>query len=283
MTASGPTVLHADAGLAARLERLCALEMRRFAETARTLEPDGDAAWIEVAGGVAAYVGACSPVNAAFGMGMSGPVEDAELAMLEAFYMDRGASPVVGVCPLAHPSFMTALRLRRWVLDGFEHVMVRLLGAEDLVAVPTGIEITPAESDEDRGIWALVAATGFSAPLDPIEEQVKLAAIAVERPGTRLYIAWVDGKAAGTGELYIEDGVAWLSADTTLPQFRGRGVQQALQRHRLAEGAARGCTLAATECAPGSGSQRNMERVGFRIAYTRADLTLPRNVEGTAT
>jgi hypothetical protein len=32
-----------------------------------------------------------------------------------------------------------------------------------------------------------------------------------------------------------------------------------------------GCALAVTESVPGSPSQRNMERVGFQVAYTRVD------------
>ena len=41
-----------------------------------------------------------------------------------------------------------------------------------------------------------------------------------------------------------------------------------------------GCDLAVTESAPGSASQRNMERLGFRIAYTRVDLVAPWHAEG---
>lgn len=274
-SASAPG-LHADTALAARLEALCATEMRRFAETARALDSGSDADWCEIAGGIAAFVGVGSPVNMAFGLGMGVPVTGDDVARLERFYLDRGSRPLTGVCPLSHPSFADALAARGWVLDGFEHVLIRRIEAGETFALSAGdIEIRVAESAEDRGLWALVAATGFSSPLPPLEAQLALGRIVVARPGTKLLLAWIDGKAAGTGELFVEDGVAWLSGDTTLPQFRGRGVQQALQRHRLALGAAAGCSLAATEASPGSGSQRNMERAGFRVAYTRADMALP--------
>jgi len=32
-----------------------------------------------------------------------------------------------------------------------------------------------------------------------------------------------------------------------------------------------GCDLAVTEAVPGGGSQRNMERLGFRIVYTHVE------------
>jgi hypothetical protein len=47
-------------------------------------------------------------------------------------------------------------------------------------------------------------------------------------------------------------------------------VQTALIRARLAFAAAAGCDLAAVNTVPGSVSQRNAERQGFRVVYTRA-------------
>ena len=86
-----------------------------------------------------------------------------------------------------------------------------------------------------------------------------------------LVLGWVDGQPAGTGALVIDGGVGWLSGDSTLPQYRGRGIQQAIQRHRLRLARDAGCDLAVTESAPGSGSQRNMERLGFRVVYTHVE------------
>lgn len=281
--------LHADHELARRLETLSAIEMRRFAETAAALDPRSGAQWRRVGGGIAAFVGRGSPVNMALGVGMVGPVTIEDVLELERFYGERGASAAVSVCPLADPTLISALAVRGWLLDGFEHVLVRGLGhgAGPLDAQPpAGVEVRRAVTEEDRDLWATVAAAAFSAPLPPIEEQVKLAGIAVARPGTQLFTGWVDGKIAGTAELYVEDGVAWLSADATLPQFQRRGVQRTLQLHRLQVGFEQGCTLAVTECAPGSISQRNMERLGFRIAYTRAELVLPgdlRHMDGAVT
>ncbi len=269
--------LFADAALAARLESLCAEEMRRFVRTALEIEPACGAADLEVGGGVAAFVGEGSPVNQAFGLGFAGPVGLEAVAQLEEFYVSRGARPLIGVSPLAHPTLLANLAARGWVVDGFENVLVRPVEPLDreLSELPHDIEIREVADDEDRALWIMVAATAFSAPLPPLEEQLALGQIVVRRPGSRLFVAFVDGKAAGTGELYIQDGVAWLSADATLPQFRRRGIQRAVQRHRLALGAQEGCEVAATESAPGGPSQRNMERLGFRVAYTRVDLTMP--------
>jgi hypothetical protein len=69
----------------------------------------------------------------------------------------------------------------------------------------------------------------------------------------------------------VAGGVGWLFGDSTLPHYRKRGIQQAVQRHRLLLAQAAGCELAVTEAAPGGASQRNMERTGFRVAYTHVE------------
>ena len=116
-----------------------------------------------------------------------------------------------------------------------------------------------------------MAARGFSAPDEPTEAELRLATAATHRDGASFLFGLVDGVHAGTGQLEIADDIGWLSGDTTLPQFRRRGVQGALQRARLELARDAGCTLAVTESVPGSASQRNMERLGFRVAYTRVD------------
>jgi hypothetical protein len=72
-----------------------------------------------------------------------------------------------------------------------------------------------------------------------------------------------------TGVLCLCGGVALLAGASTIPEGRGRGAQQALLASRLSYAVEYGCDLAMMCAAPGSGSQRNAERRGFRIAYTR--------------
>ncbi len=67
----------------------------------------------------------------------------------------------------------------------------------------------------------------------------------------------------------IHEGVALLAGASTVPEARRRGAQLALLDARLAYAAERGCDIAMMCAQPGSASQRNAERQGFRIAYTR--------------
>jgi GNAT superfamily N-acetyltransferase len=86
--------------------------------------------------------------------------------------------------------------------------------------------------------------------------------------GTTFLLAALDGEPAGAASLWVHEGVATLGGMTTVPAARGRGVQGALVRHRLAAATAAGCDLALVTAAPGSVSERNLLRAGFVVLYT---------------
>lgn len=265
--------LHADAELAARLEALTAREMWRMARAAHEVFPDREAVAIEVAGGVAAYVGEGSPINEAFGLGFDGEVTEDDIALLERFYEWRKTRGKVAICPFAHSSLPRLLGERGWVPETFENLLGMHIAAGDDWSA-TDVEVRQC-APEERDLWARVVAVGFASPALPTQAELDLGHIVASREGAMHFLAWVDGEPAGTGELVIEEGVGWLSGDTTLPPYRGRGIQRAMQVARLRAARDAGCTLAVTESVPGSGSQRNMERLGFRVLYTRIDMVAP--------
>jgi GNAT superfamily N-acetyltransferase len=63
--------------------------------------------------------------------------------------------------------------------------------------------------------------------------------------------------------------VALFAGAATIPRMRRRGLQAALLQERLRYAFEHGCDLAMMVAEAGSESQRNAERKGFRIAYTR--------------
>jgi hypothetical protein len=284
-------LIHAGPALARRLEDLISAEFRRLATVAPAALPDVSAECLEAGGGVALWLGEGSPVNLGVGMGMIGLVGEAELESVEAFYHDRGAEAVISMCPLADRSLLEGLGRRGWHASDFEHVLALELGGRTLAgsvaagaaAATTGPTASFAAdvdvrvcATEERKLWGQIAARGFADGEQPDQRHEEFGAIMAARQDAVLVLAWMEGAPAGTGALVIDGGVGWLSGDSTLRQYRGRGVQQAIQRHRLllAEGA--GCDLAVTEAVPGGGSQRNMERLGFRIAYTHVEFAKSR-------
>jgi GNAT superfamily N-acetyltransferase len=278
----GKTMIHVDLDLARRFEGLICADFRRICEVACGLFPHNSAQCVQVADGVALWLGEGSPVNMGAGLGMQGPVQIGDLERLEAFYHERGAGAALSLCPFADHSLITGLGKGEWQVSEFENLFVlELSGAFDSKGIRAAKRAVESDLEmdvrvcmpEERSIWARVAALGFS-PGDIRERgHEEYGLIMAEREEAILVLAWVDGEPAGTGSLVIDDGVGWLSGDATLGRFRRRGVQQQIQRHRLQLAGEAGCELAVTEAVPGSGSQRNMERLGFHLAYTHVEFT----------
>jgi GNAT superfamily N-acetyltransferase len=277
--------LHADTDLAMRIEAAVVEDFVAFGELGGVMFPEDEPCLLDVAGGVALFLASGSPMNQATGLGFAGPVSHADIADLEEFFSARSTDASLMLAPLAHPSLVDAVAERGFRPSGFENVLgldlddalaARLVGeARAESADSTGIVIREARTDDERALWARANIEGFVAPLDPAPAHLHLAQIMAARTDMTLLLALADGQLAGSSALRIRDTDAWLLADSTLPEYRRRGVQQALQRHRLGLALEAGCEVAFTEARPGGSSQRNMERLGFRVLYTRVDLVAP--------
>ncbi len=224
---------------------------------------------LEVAGGCAIFVGADSPLTQAVGLGLNGPVSEAEIATLEAFFRSRGARVSVDLCPLADPGFMAALADRGYRPAEFNNVLVKRLAATEIVLTPRVRRAVAGEDD----LWSHTVGRGFfeQAELTGAEMDVGRAIFAM--PGAMCYLAVTEsGEPAGGGALAVRDGLAALFADSTVASFRRGGLHRELIAARLNEAIARGCDLATASTLPGSGSQRNYERLGFQVVYTKVTL-----------
>jgi GNAT superfamily N-acetyltransferase len=266
-------VIHADARLARRLEALICAEWRHLAGLASSLWPAKNVAYLDVAGGVALWLGEGAPVNVAAGLAMEAPIGEAELGRLEEFYARRGATPMLATCPFADPTLFALLGKGGWQVTEFENVLaleldvpLEALDPSGACTPPAGIEVRVC-TEAERASWGRLAARGFSDEAEPAPSHLEFGDLMAASMAHSLVLGFADGLPAGTGALKIEGGVGWLSGDTTLPEFRGRGVQRAIQTYRLLLARDAGCTLAVTEAMAGSGSQRNMERLGFRVVY----------------
>jgi ribosomal protein S18 acetylase RimI-like enzyme len=89
-------------------------------------------------------------------------------------------------------------------------------------------------------------------------------------PEFRLYLVRIDGRPAAAAKLFLHDGVGYFPDAATDPDFRGRGLQTALLRHRCVIAARSGAELVYSQAAFGSASHRNMERIGLRVLCTRS-------------
>jgi hypothetical protein len=263
--------LFSDLELAQRLERAEAHSNAKFVEARARVSPESGASWIEVAGTYAMFDAVDSPVTQTFGLGLFEPATAAVLEEIESFFKTRGAPVCHEVSPLAGLPLATLLSERGYRPIEFTSVMYRALGPDSDLGSSRNekIWVRPIEGGE-AGLWARTAARGWSAELPAITEfLLEMGPVSVEREDSVSFIAELDGQPIATAVLCFAGGIALFGGAATVPEARKQGAQLALLEARLRYGAEAGCDLAMMCAAPGSASQRNAERHGFRIAYTR--------------
>ncbi|MBI1743190.1 hypothetical protein HYR54_09010 [Candidatus Acetothermia bacterium] len=172
---------------------------------------------------------------------------------------------------LADASLFEQLKQRNYRLEKFFNVYVLSLSeSASTTALSTGLRVTLVNPKE-RELWLQTVARGFSEQDVLTPEMLKMIAPTLHSESAKCFLAWVDGNPAGGGAMLLHEGVAKLCSGSTRLMFRKRGVQTALLNARLAAAREAGCDLAHTLVSPAnSASQRNVERTGFRLAYTKA-------------
>jgi GNAT superfamily N-acetyltransferase len=118
-------------------------------------------------------------------------------------------------------------------------------------------------------VFARTSIEGWRGLIDFEDLMMDLMQVTAARADMVPFLAESGGAAIASGALCLHGGVALLAGACTVPEFRKRGAQNALLAARLRYAAGAGCELAMMCAEPGSASQRNAERNGFRIAYTR--------------
>lgn len=274
----------ASTGLAARIEREEVALLAGAIEAVLRQGGASDAMIRPIAGGAALFAVGGSPLNKVAGLGFGGPLVEADLDGIEREYAARGAAVHVELSTLADPSIGALLTSRGYRLVGFENV----LGLDLTADVPSpGATIRSAdvsvELSGDFETWLDTVVTGFASPdlagvpahesfpreiLETVMRDMAGAA------GLVRFIAKLGDEVAGGASMRIGNGVAQMCGAATLPSLRRRGVQAALLAHRLAEASAAGCDVAVVTTQPGSISQKNVQRKGFELLYSRAVLVL---------
>jgi GNAT superfamily N-acetyltransferase len=259
----------ADLDLARRLERAEAQGNINFVEARAKAFPDRGAAWIEVAGTYASFDGVGSPITQTFGLGVYKPINAEQLSEIEEFFRSRGSEVFHEVCPLADASVFELIRERGYQPIELSNVLYRPIDPDLRLTAPRNEQIKVRVVDKDEvDLWSQTSAEGWSEFTEVADFLTELNQVIAHSSGFS-FLAELDGQPIATGRLTIAGDVALLAGASTVPSARRQGAQNALLEDRLRYAAAHGCNVAMMVTLPGSGSQRNSERNGFRIAYTR--------------
>jgi GNAT superfamily N-acetyltransferase len=262
---------YADLTLARRLEATEAHSCEQFARARKQMFPQGESEWTNIGGATVVFDGADSPITQTFGLGLFEPLTEEILDQVEAWFAARNSPVQHEVCPLAGVQALDLLCARRYRPIEIASVLYQFIPEPAFTEPRHRVEVLgPAEA----GLWSQISARGWSHGHPEFEQMMRdFGAITTSRASTPCFLAYAteDGVAepAAAGALSLHRGVALFIGATTLPRFRRRGLQSALLAERLRHAHAAGCDLAMMVAEAGGESQRNAERNGFRLAYTR--------------
>jgi hypothetical protein len=268
-----PKTFFADAALAARIEPVEALSWFDCAQRHQYDFPKSPLAVASVGGGYAVFPRAGSVHMHALGLGLSDGFTAADLDALEGFYRDHAVVARIEFCPFAQPAFLQILAARGYRLTEYANVLYAALLRQQSEPPPTEAEVRKIRPDECE-LWARTVAQGFrdEEEVTTTDEETLITFSRLE--ATSCFIAFMAGEPAGGAAFYRHEAkaTAMLFRASTLSQFRERGIHNRLLHERLSDAAALGCDLAFLVSLAGTGSQRNAQRRGFQIAYTRTTL-----------
>jgi GNAT superfamily N-acetyltransferase len=252
----------------ARIRRAASAFMVGWVEGMRDLPGNPAGVHVERFGEVVALGCATLPeldfVNTVHGLD---PGATARVGEVTAFYRGLGLRGWTEVAPApGAEELIEALSGEGWSQIGF---WCSFDGPAAAPPAPAGVEVVEA-AEADMAEFARIHLDGHEVPGEnrgPAEAAVRAW---YGHPGWRLYLARVDGAPAASAALTIEGGLGYLANAATVPEMRGRGCQSALLSRRIADAAAAGCDAVASLAEFGSGSHRNLERAGVRVAFTQA-------------
>ncbi len=264
-------MIFSDRNLSQKLERTEARSNVDFVKARAGMFPESGAEWMEAAGAYAMFDSIESPLTQTFGLGVFDEVTNADLDKIEAFFKERNAPVLHEVSPLADASLFKLLNERGYQPFEFTSVMFRPMTGEINLGVPINPKIKTRiiEAGEEK-LWARISANGWATEMEGLAEfMFQFGQISAKCAGGFPFLVELESQPISTGMLFIYDDVALLAGASTVPAGRKQGAQLALLDARLRYAAEHGCTIAIMGASPGSQSQRNAEKYGFHIAYTR--------------
>jgi ribosomal protein S18 acetylase RimI-like enzyme len=259
-----------DLALARRFESCEEMPQVMYARMFQKTRPEMNAAEEEVCGGHMIFAGLGSPIGRATGVGLDRAFTAADLDRVEQFYRAHQAPAQVDLCPMHRPEVFELFKDRGYAIAELNNVLFRRLDLEEeFPTPPSGCEIRRSLMEEAEAAGAIVESAFF--PDGAPEAFRGLIAPFYQMDRALAFVASIAGKlvACGTGLVIPEHRVFALCGAGTLAEFRSRGLQTALLQARIAAAVEAGCEYAVVVTQGGTISQRNAERLGFRVAYSK--------------
>lgn len=257
--------------LAQKLERTEARANMEFVNSHLKMIPESLVEWIDINGTYAMFDGSESPLTQTFGLGLFNKLSESDLDIIENFYKQFSVPVFHEVSPMADPGHLDILIKRGYQPIEMTSVLYKQLSKEDVESNRIDSKVIARKSyDNEKNVWAEICAEGWCGEMPDFKDYMyQFAQISLNSNGASSFFTMLNKKPISTGLVYIYDDVALLAGDSTIQEGRNQGGQSALIEARLGYAVEKGCSMAMIAASPGSQSQKNAEKNGFRIAYTR--------------
>lgn len=265
-----------DNAFARRLESCEEMPQVMYARIFKKTRPDIGAAEEEICGGHMVFAGMGSPIGRLTGAGLDQPFRSEVIDRVESFYRERKAPSQVDLTPLHRPEVFEMFKERGYAIAELNNVLYRRLEpGEEFPSPPPGCEVRRSHPDE-ADITGKIVETAFFPDGAP-EGFGGLMAPLYQMENALAFVATIDGQpvACGTGLVISEHKVFALCGAGTLADYRSRGLQTALLQGRMSAAVKAGCEFAVVVTQGGTTSQRNAERLGFHVAYSKVTVIKP--------
>lgn len=225
--------------------------------------------WKEIGGVYAMFDGVESPLTQTFGLGLFEESTHEIFEKLEAFYHQHKSPIFHEVSPMIDIGHLTLLQERNYKPVELTSILYKPI--QEGMCTPNHLKIiTRVISKGEEEIWARTSARGWATEGEGLSEfMYEFGRMVADSKGTVPFIAELHGDPIATTALYMDGEVVLLAGTSTVPEGRNQGAQSALLESSLHYASSQKCTIALMCASPGSQSQRNAEKNGFRIAYTR--------------
>lgn len=208
-------------------------------------------------------------LNRVIGLGIKEPVDEAAIDAIGRLYECLDLSYGIEIGPCAEPHDLRAwLRQRR--MRRTQPTAMRYRAASLMKSETRGLNVAKARDASESQLVGEICSSVFRMPASVCS------LLAATRRDAR-WRQWLVRRGAtpiAAALSFVDQGVAWLGWDATLPEFRGLGAHRAMIAARVHDAWEAGCAHVTTETgvnttATPNPSGRNYEKEAFRLAYER--------------
>jgi GNAT superfamily N-acetyltransferase len=227
---------------------------------------------LNINGGVACFSGFDSYLSQVVGWGFTTKLKQlhSEIERIENFYRALHHPRVdIELCPFVGNELTVFLSQRGYSISELNNVSALDLKAYESVDCTQDLFIINEIQSNQKREWAKKVALGFGAV--EAEEQFFLYA---QSQGVKVFAVYDGPEIVAGATVAMHGDFCDLGVTSTLPEYRGKGLQKKLLHTRLNAAKQYGLSWATVTTEPGTVSDLNVQKIGFHCAYTRIKLSL---------